>query len=91
MTEAAWTVEEQERIERRVRERLDQDPAVDASGVVVRVRGRKVVLAGLVDEAALTSLCEDLAREVPGVEEVENDLIDDGDWTAGYEHMGRLR
>lgn len=73
---------------------------VGAREVGVRVEGRCVVLEGALDDAELAEVCDALARGVPGVVAVRQDLFDDvdldgdldgGDWTAGYEHAGRAR
>ncbi|MCK6551313.1 BON domain-containing protein [Myxococcota bacterium] len=63
-----------ERILDEVCYRLWANPDIDASEIEVEVKDAKVTLKGIVEERWVKRLAEDVADEVFGVEDVDNDL-----------------
>ncbi len=64
-----------EEIKESVKKSIQRDPALDLEEVVqVRVIDGKVVLVGMVQSRAELQLCEDAAKKVKGVKEVDNQL-----------------
>ena len=63
-----------ERITEEVNERLARDPDLDASDVEVRVSSGVVILSGIVEDRGAKRRAEDVAEEVFGVDDVQNEL-----------------
>ncbi len=63
-----------ERIHEDVNDYLTQNPDLDASDIEVRVENGEVTLNGSVDSRHSKRLAEDLADDVPGVVDVNNEL-----------------
>ena len=63
-----------ERVREDVEERLRDDPFLDASGIEVRVEGGETTLAGTVSGSADKRRAQDLAENVSGVGQVQNEL-----------------
>jgi len=61
-------------ISRRVQEALSADPAYKFPEVKVAAYQGKVQLSGFVDKGEQRGQAEDIARKVPGVKEVRNDI-----------------
>jgi osmotically-inducible protein OsmY len=61
-----------ERLQRKVFERLTAAPDVDSSEITVTVRNRAVTLAGGIPSAPMRSAAETWAVEVLGIERVHN-------------------
>jgi osmotically-inducible protein OsmY len=61
-------------IKRRIEEALLHDAELDARGIKVRVDHSRIVLEGKVHSLAEWSEAEDLAWDIPGIEQVENHL-----------------
>ena len=61
-------------IKRRIEEALLRDAELDARGIKVRVDQSRIVLEGRVQSWAESSEAEDLAWDIPGIEQVENHL-----------------
>jgi len=61
-------------ISRRVQEVLSADPAYKFPDVKVATYQGKVQLSGFVDKGEQKGQAEDLAKKVPGVKEVRNDI-----------------
>lgn len=59
---------------RRVQEALSTDPAYKFTDVKVVAYQGKVQLSGFVDKGEQKGQAEDIARKVPGVKEVRNDI-----------------
>jgi hypothetical protein len=55
-------------------DRLERDPDLDATGIVVTVEEGEVTLAGTVDDRRARRLAEDAVAECPGVRDVHNRL-----------------
>lgn len=62
------------RIEEDINDRLTRDPYVDASDIEVSVKDGEVTLAGHVDSRSDKRRAEDLAEDVSGVRNVQNNL-----------------
>jgi osmotically-inducible protein OsmY len=60
------------RILERINERLCDNPYVDASDIEVSVDNGVVILNGTVNSRDEKRLTEEIAEEIPGVEDVEN-------------------
>jgi osmotically-inducible protein OsmY len=58
-----------------IKTRLFYDPVVSAFQVQVETYRRQVQLSGFVDTAEQKVRAEEIARTVPGISEVRNDLI----------------
>jgi osmotically-inducible protein OsmY len=58
-----------------VLERLQHDPAIDASKIDVEVRDGTVILKGKSDTEAEKMLCEKVTVSIEGVKSVENQLM----------------
>lgn len=63
-----------ERITEEVNERLTRDPDVDATDIEVRVDNGTVTLSGTVDDRQSKRVAEDIANEVWGVTDVQNQI-----------------
>jgi hypothetical protein len=63
-----------ERITEDVNEALARHPELDASDIEVTVMDREVKLSGIVEDRGQKRLAEDIAEDVFGVEDVNNDL-----------------
>ena len=63
-----------ERIREEVNEALARHPDIDASDIEVRVENALVTLSGVVEDRREKRLAEDLAEDVFGVDDVDNDL-----------------
>lgn len=63
-----------ERIRMKVAERLDDDTELDASDIKVGIDSGAITLRGSVDSLWDKRRAEDIARSVPGVEGVNNEL-----------------
>lgn len=63
-----------ERIGEEVSEALTRHPAIDASGIAVRVVDAEVTLEGEVEDRRARRLAEDIAEQVRGVSDVHNHL-----------------
>jgi hypothetical protein len=63
-----------ERISEEVNEALARHPDVDASDIEVRVENGEVTLTGVVEDRGQKRLAEDIAEDVFGVDDVNNDL-----------------
>lgn len=61
-------------VARRVQEALSADPAYKFADVKVVAYQGKVQLSGFVDKGEQKGQAEDIARKVPGVKEVKNDI-----------------
>jgi hypothetical protein len=61
-----------ERIREDVCERLSWNDEVDATDIIVRVQDGEVTLEGSVETRHMKRLAEDLAEEVPGVQDIHN-------------------
>jgi hyperosmotically inducible periplasmic protein len=61
-------------ISHRVQEALSSDPAYKFADVKVAAYQGKVQLSGFVDKGEQKGQAEDIARKVPGVKEVKNDI-----------------
>jgi hyperosmotically inducible periplasmic protein len=61
-------------IARRVQEALSSDPAYKYTDVKVVSYQGKVQLSGFVDKGEQKGQAEDIAKKVPGVKEVRNDI-----------------
>ncbi len=59
----------------RIKTRLFYDPMVSAFQVHVETHRRRVQLSGFVDSVEQKARAEEIARAVPGISEVRNDLI----------------
>lgn len=57
-----------------IKKRLDDNPHLDESGIVVEVRDSRVILRGKIDTDEEKALAEKIAGSVPGVSQVENHL-----------------
>jgi len=68
-------VRSDQRIYEDICDRLTEDPAIDASDIVVSVRDRIVTLAGSVDSLQALRQADVIAREAVGVADIRNDLI----------------
>ena len=55
-------------------DRLTENPFIDASDIAVLVHDRTVALSGSVDSMPALHRAEEIAREVPGVADVRNEL-----------------
>jgi hyperosmotically inducible protein len=62
-------------IGRRVEEALRSDPAYKFTEVKVVSYDGKVQLGGFVDKGEQKGQAEDIAKKVPGVKEVRNDIV----------------
>jgi len=60
------------RLGRMVRRALNGTAGIDATNILVRVRGDAVTLLGTVPEGAQIHRAEDVAKRVPGVRSVSN-------------------
>jgi osmotically-inducible protein OsmY len=63
-----------ERIQEEVNEALARHPEIDASDIEVRVENGEVTLTGVVEDRGQKRLAEDIAEDVFGVDDVNNDL-----------------
>ncbi len=63
-----------ERIRDEVNEALARHPAIDASDLEVKVQGGEVTLTGTVEDRRSKRLAEDVAEQVFGVSEVQNQV-----------------
>jgi osmotically-inducible protein OsmY len=63
-----------ERIREEINDRLAYDPDLDASDLDVRVENGLVTLSGVVEDRGAKRLAEDLAEDVMGVDDVNNEL-----------------
>lgn len=63
-----------ERIQEDISEQLTQHPDVDASEIEVKVSNGEVTLTGTVDHREAKRLAEDIAEQVSGVSEVQNQI-----------------
>jgi osmotically-inducible protein OsmY len=63
-----------ERIEEEINERLERDPQIDATDIVVTVKDGEVTLSGTVESRRVKRLAEDLVDDVYGVKDVQNRL-----------------
>jgi hypothetical protein len=63
-----------ERVNEDVCERLTRHPAIDASGIEVRVENGEVTLSGTVNDRRSKRLAEDVVEDVSGVTDVKNEL-----------------
>ncbi|MEA2874593.1 MAG: hypothetical protein QOH67_4812, partial [Hyphomicrobiales bacterium] len=63
-----------EEIKRKIEEAFLRDAELDARGIRVRVEQSRIVLEGTVQSRAESSEAEEVARGVPGIEQVENRL-----------------
>jgi osmotically-inducible protein OsmY len=63
-----------ERIREDVCDRLSDDWRIDASDIEVQVQGGEVTLTGTVDDRQLKRRAEDVAEEISGVRNVQNNL-----------------
>lgn len=63
-----------ERITEDVNEQLTRDPEVDASDIEVRVESGIVTLSGTVDDRQSKRVAEDIANDVWGVKDVQNQI-----------------
>ena len=63
-----------ERIREDINDRLTADPHVDATEIEVRVANGVVTLTGVVEDRATKRFAEDLAEDVMGVDDVNNQL-----------------
>jgi hypothetical protein len=63
-----------DRIMDEICERLTWDPDVDATDIQVRVEGGLVTLSGTIDERSAKRRAEDLACDIRGVKDVNNEL-----------------
>ena len=61
-------------VARRVEEALRNDPAYKFTEVKVVAYENKVQLSGFVDKGEQKGQAEDIARKVPGVKDVKNDI-----------------
>ena len=61
-------------VSRRVQEALSADPAYKFAVVKVATYEGKVQLSGFVDKGDQKGQAEDIAKKVPGVKEVKNDI-----------------
>jgi len=61
-------------VARRVQEALSSDPAYKFTEVKVVAYQGKVQLGGFVDKGEQKGQAEDIAKKVPGVKEVKNDI-----------------
>jgi hyperosmotically inducible protein len=61
-------------VSRRVQEALSSDPAYKFTDVNVVAYQGKVQLSGFVDKGEQKGQAEDIAKKVPGVKEVKNDI-----------------
>jgi hyperosmotically inducible periplasmic protein len=61
-------------ISRRVQEALSADPAYKFGDVKVTTYEGKVQLGGFVDRGEQKGQAEDIAKKIPGVKEVKNDI-----------------
>jgi osmotically-inducible protein OsmY len=64
----------QERIKEDVSDKLSDDSFLDASEIEVEVKGSEVTLTGMVDSRYSKHRAEDLAEDVTGVTDVQNNL-----------------
>jgi hypothetical protein len=78
-----WSADEA--IRHRVCSRLAEHPAIDASGIEVRVEGREVTIEGAVHDRRTKRLAEELAASCRGVDDVHNRLR----ITAPAVHIGK--
>jgi hypothetical protein len=62
------------RLEEALNERLTEHPGIDASGIWIECRERRVTLRGLVPERQMKYLAEDLTASIDGVVDVDNRL-----------------
>jgi hypothetical protein len=63
-----------ERITEEVNEALARHPELDATDIEVRVENGEVTLTGIVEDRGAKRLAEDIAEDVFGVDDVNNDL-----------------
>ena len=63
-----------ERLREEISDRLMWDPEIDASDIEVRVSQGVVTLSGVVEDRSAKRMAEDIAEEVLGVEDVQNEL-----------------
>jgi hypothetical protein len=80
-----------ERIKEEVCERLTRSDDVDATNIEVQVNDATVILTGTVDDRHSKRIAEDIATDVWGAKDVQNQLrVESGQssWGAGSAHTG---